>query len=480
MNIAFIPIDNRPVCYTLPEQICAIDSDINLFMPKREFLGSLTKYADVEAIFDWLKKLPQMDAIVMCLDTVAYGGLIPSRRCSDTFEKIKTRVENLKKILENKKAKIYAFSSIMRISNNNVNEEEKEYWSKWGKKIFEYSYQTHKLGTESCITNVIPSEILDDYIATRKRNFEINKLYLEYQKQGLFNTLVFSKDDCAEYGFNVQEAKALEKLGGFVKTGADEIPLTLLARAIMKKQKSVSEKETSRVEKTQCPHQDKCQETGIKIAPIFLVPECKDLISNYEDVSIEKSVKGQIELAGCSVCEPDDADILLYVNNFEDHQGEIVMKVPTQTFSGKWQKPSKPYMVADVRFANGADNAFVKQLFEVGFDENFLGYSAWNTSANSLGSLICGAIVFKGAKMQNNVGKDFYFGREFLKLQTVRLLDDWAYQANVRQQLTSPDEKLVKELMKPYEEKVFEVLGVNYDISYKFPWNRLFEVEVCI
>ena len=480
MNIAFIPIDNRPVCYTLPEQICAIDSDINLFMPKREFLGSLTKYADVEAIFDWLKKLPQMDAIVMCLDTVAYGGLIPSRRCSDTFEKIKTRVENLKKILENKKAKIYAFSSIMRISNNNVNEEEKEYWSKWGKKIFEYSYQTHKLGTESCITNVIPSEILDDYIATRKRNFEINKLYLEYQKQGLFNTLVFSKDDCAEYGFNVQEAKALEKLGGFVKTGADEIPLTLLARAIMKKLKPVSEKETSRVGKTQCSHRDKCQETGMKIAPIFLVPECKDLIANYEDVSIEKSVKGQIELAGCSVCEPDDADILLYVNNFEDHQGEIVMKVPTQTFSGKWQKPSKPYMVADVRFANGADNAFVKQLFEVGFDENFLGYSAWNTSANSLGSLICGAIVFKGAKMQNNVGKDFYFGRDFLKLQTVRLLDDWAYQANVRQQLTSPDEKLVKELMKPYEEKVFEVLGVNYDISYKFPWSRLFEVEVCI
>ena len=480
MNIAFIPIDNRPVCYTLPEQICAIDSDINLFMPKREFLGSLTKYADVEAIFDWLKKLPQMDAIVMCLDTVAYGGLIPSRRCSDTFEKIKTRVENLKKILENKKAKIYAFSSIMRISNNNVNEEEKEYWSKWGKKIFEYSYQTHKLGTESCITNVIPSEILDDYIATRKRNFEINKLYLEYQKQGLFNTLVFSKDDCAEYGFNVQEAKALEKLGGFVKTGADEIPLTLLARAIMKKLKPVSEKETSRVGKTQCSHRDKCQETGMKIAPIFLVPECKDLISNYEDVSIEKSVKGQIELAGCSVCEPDDADILLYVNNFVDHQGEIVMKVPTQTFSGKWQKPSKPYMVADVRFANGADNAFVKQLFEVGFDENFLGYSAWNTSANSLGSLICGAIVFKGAKMQNNVGKDFYFGRDFLKLQTVRLLDDWAYQANVRQRLTSPDEKLVKELMKPYEEKVFEVLGVNYDTSYKFPWNRLFEVEVCI
>ncbi len=485
MNIAFIPIDNRPVCYTLPEQICAIDENIKLFIPERKFLGSLTKYADVNEIFSWLENLPELDAIVMCLDTVAYGGLISSRRCPDSFEQIKSRVEKLKSILEKKNAKIYAFSSIMRISNNNVNEEEKEYWNKWGKKIFDYSYQTHKLGTESCITNIIPSEILDDYLATRKRNFEINKLYLEYQKQGLFDTLVFSKDDCAEYGFNVQEAQILEKLGGFVKTGADEIPLTLLARAVVKTAKQLGS-----------------EAAKIKIAPIFLAPDYKDLISNYEDVSIEKSVKGQIELAGCKVCKPEDADILLYVNNFEERQGEIVMKVPTRPFSGKWKKPEKPYMIADVRYANGSDNAFVNQLFDVGLDENFLGYSAWNTSANSLGSLICGAIVFLEAKMASEAARQL--GSEaakcdldaktrrcedawsvseasnFKKLQVIRFLDDWGYQANVRQQLTSPDEKLVKELMKPYEEKVFEHLGVRYDISYKFPWNRLFEVEICI
>ena len=221
--------------------------------------------------------------------------------------------------------------------------------------------------------------------------------------------------------------------------------------------------------------------TDIKIAPIFLAPDYKDLISNYEDVSIEKSVKGQIELAGCKVCKPEDADILLYVNNFEERQGEIVMKVPTRPFSGKWKKPEKPYMIADVRYANGSDNAFVNQLFDVGLDENFLGYSAWNTSANSLGSLICGAIVFLEAKTRR--GEDDWSVSEasnFKKLQVIRFLDDWGYQANVRQQLPSPDEKLVKELMKPYEEKVFELLGVRYNISYKFPWNRLFEVEICI
>ena len=441
MNIAFVPIDNRPVCYTLPAQICAADTGINLFMPEREWLGDLKKFADVDKIFQWLKDLPSADAVILPLDTVAYGGLISSRRSTDTFDKIYKRIEKLKDILSEKNAKIYAFSSIMRISNNNINEEEKEYWDKWGKKIFNYSFCMDKFGT--VCKNEVPSDILDDYLATRRRNFEINKTYLQWGN--FFDTLVFSKDDCAEYGFNVQEARELEKLGGFVKTGADEIPLTLLARSIKGK---------------------------LKVSPKFLEPKYKNLISNYEDVSIENSVRGQLELAGCEVCEPQDADILLYVNNFKERQGEIVMKVPAAPYDGLWQKPDKPYMIADVRYANGSDNAFVEKLFEKDFDDNFYGYSAWNTSANSLGSLICAAKVKYFAKNYNDAA--------FKKLQTVRFLDDWAYQANVRQQLSLPDENLIKQKMKPFENRAFEKLGTEYDVDYKFPWNRLFEVEICI
>ncbi len=79
---------------------------------------------------------------------------------------------------------------------------------------------------------------------------------------------------------------------------------------------------------------------------------------------------------------------------------------------------------------------------------------------------------------ENNLSKI-----NFSLLQLTRFLDDWAYQANVRQQLTFPDENLVKELMKPFEQKIFELLNIapdEYNITYKFPWNRLFEVEVCI
>lgn len=444
MKIGFVPIDNRPVCYTLPEMIAEIDGDIEFFIPPREFLGDLTKYADTEKIFEWLRKLHELDALVISLDTLAYGGLISSRRSPDSFDEVKAKIEILKKILKEKRAKVFAFSSIMRISNNNINEEEKEYWNKWGKKIFDYSYMTHKLGSESCITNIIPTDILDDYMQTRKRNFEINKIYLEWQKEGLFDTLVFSKDDCAEYGFNVQEASFLEALGGFVKTGADEIPLTLLARAI---------------------------QGDVNIAPIFTAPVHKDLISNYEDVSIEKSVNGQLELAGCSISDEANADIVLLVNNFEDVQGEIVMKRATKPFNGELFLPEQSYMIADVRFANGADNTFVGKIFEHSSDGNsFYGYSAWNTSANSLGSLICAAKIKFLAKNYN--------ADAFKKVQAVRFLDDWAYQANVRQLLHKPDVNEISDMMKPYEKKVSEFLKTDISVQYSFPWNRLFEVEV--
>ena len=443
MKIGFLPIDNRPVCYTLPEQIAKIDKSIELFLPDRSLLGDLTKYADVNGIFEWLKNLPKLDALVISLDTAAYGGLISSRRCSDSFEEIREKIEKLKEILKEKNAKIYAFSSIMRISNNNINEEEKEYWNLWGKKIFEYSFNSCKNNGENPPQTGIPQKILTDYLNTRKRNFEINKIYLNWQQEGLFDTLVFSKDDCAEFGFNVREAQELENLGGFVKTGADEIPLTLLARAIQGK---------------------------IKIAPIFTESSQKNLISNYEDVSIEKSVTGQIELAGCEVSELQNADMLLYVNNFKNHQGEIVMKRPTEPFSDVWNIPQKPYMIADVRFANGADNSFVNKLFEKGFDENFYGYSAWNTSANSLGSLICGAKVKFLAKKYND--------KEFKKLEIVRFLDDWAYQANVRQTLSKPDTTELTPKMKPFEKEIANVLKTEFEVKYSFPWKRLFEVEV--
>ena len=450
MKLCVIPIDNRPVCYNLIKEITAIDEDIKLYMPPRYMLGSLTKTADIVGIYSWLGKLPQVDAIVLSLDTIAYGGLIPSRRSSESLADIKSRLKDFKDLLGTKNAKIYAVSSIMRISNNNCNEEEKEYWDKYGKYIFEYSYSKHQfaanLGLESPVKRLIPPDILADYKRTRARNFQINQMYLEWQKQGFFETLIFSKDDCAKYGYNVMEAEHLTRMGGEVITGADEIPLSLISKAL---------------------------DVDINVYPIFIEDSEKHLISNYEDVSIEDSVKNQLKFAGVNIVDDnDDADITLIVNNFKDHQGEIVMKNPTEQFSGElWDKfipQNKPYMIADVRNANGADNNFVSELFKNFRYDGFYGYSAWNTSANSLGSLICCAKVKFGAKKYNELA--------FKKVQMVRFLDDWAYQANIRQEIDKPCD--IREKMKPFEEQVSKLLDLPIKNEYFYPWNRLFEVEV--
>lgn len=430
MKICFIPIDNRPVCYNLAKDIAAIDENIEFFIPPREFLGDLTRSAGVNEIIEWIENIPECDAMVISLDTIAYGGLIPSRRSPDSIDKIKIRLNRLKPLLEGKK--VYAFSSIMRISNNNYNEEEKEYWKDWGKKIFEYSY--------SGVNDGIPQAILDDYLATRKRNFEINKTYLNW---GL-NTLIFSKDDCAPKGFNVDEARELERLGAKTKTGADEIPLTLLARAIEKE---------------------------IKVFVEFTEPDYKDCISNYEDVSIEKSVQGQLELGGFTQVQTrEEADIILVVNNFVERQGEHVMGWTTQPFRKTFTPPGKPYAIADVRYANGADNDFVEQFLPQIDLNNFYGYAGWNTSANTVGSLLA------GVKVRWNAGK--YNEAAFKRLQIIRFLEDWAYQANVRGMIENPCD--IQTLMKPYEIKLAEIFGQVPPIEYLYPWSRKFEVEISI
>lgn len=465
-KIGFLPIDNRPVCYDLPKMIANIDSEVKIYLPPKNLLGSLTKNADRNALFEWLEDLNDVDYLVISADTLVYGGLIPSRRSSDTKDEIENRLLKLRNILLKKSnCKTLVFSSIMRISNNNFNEEEKEYWADFGKKIFEYSFELHRSEIEgnrsakekaTQVAKEIPPEILIDWLSTRERNFSVNKEYVKMFDDGIFDTLIFSKDDCAKYGFNVKEAKYFELLaqtrkGMFVKTGADEIPLTLLSRCISDGKK-------------------------IKIAPIYTNPEEVDKISKYEDVSVKESVESQILTAGGSVSSPDEADLILYVNNFKGEQGELVMNVDTEPFDGEFVRFDKPLFVVDILNANGADNKFVEKMLKNGLNSEFYGYSAWNTTGNSLGSGIAAAVTKFLAKNPDE--------NAFKKLQTVRLLDDWAYQANLRKEfkrenLTDLNE--IKNRFSGYEKEVEKALNVDTsEISYSFPWDRFFEIEVKI
>ena len=87
-----------------------------------------------------------------------------------------------------------------------------------------------------------------------------------------------------------------------------------------------------------------------------------------------------------------------------------------------------------------------------------------------MGSLLAVIKVKWNAKKYNKEAFD--------KLQMIRFLDDWAYQANVRGKIKEPCN--IKNLMQPYENKLAAIFNCNKKFSYSYPWNRKFEIEVSI
>ena len=144
MKTIILPIDNRPFTYVFPQLVARV-AGIEVLVPDRNLMGSLTTGANIECLSQWLSTTLQsqaVDALIVSLDTLIYGGLITSRRTTCSTTELLTRTKSLKTLrhTSNKSLPIYAQSSIMRISDNYDNTEEKEYWTRYGREIFVRAY----------------------------------------------------------------------------------------------------------------------------------------------------------------------------------------------------------------------------------------------------------------------------------------------------------------------------------------------------
>ena len=148
-------------------------------------------------------------------------------------------------------------------------------------------------------------------------------------------------------------------------------------------------------------------------------------------------------------------------------------------------KAGYPVGVADIKYANGADNALLNILEQKNLLFKLKTYSGWNTATNSTGfALGTGMLTGK----MTDAAKDH--------LLAVRYLDDWAYQANVRSQVGAElvrnfgsykyyyklDDKLAfaekrnTELMQDFARK--NMPNIPADFTVKNPWLRMFECDV--
>lgn len=493
MHFVLIPLDNRPVTYQFPQMICKV-AGIPTLMPPLELVGSLTAPSRPGGLSEWLGEMirsRQPDRLLVCLDSLIYGGLINSRRGDESESEIFNRLKEVSswKRLNSKPMAVLAQSSIMRISDNYDSTEEKKYWSRYGREIFQWSELLHRntvgmkvpAGSLAVAESRIEPGVREDYLKTRRRNFNANKRLLDHVAKGEIDFLVFSQDDSGEFGLNVLEqdklVKSAESMGIARKVmsypGSDETLQTLIARSILE----LSPRR---------PH------ASLK----FSTEYGSRTPSNYEGQTIGETVEQQTHAMGL-VCTNDDEaphDLQIIVHCLEHRQGDHI-QLPGHQSDLRFintadavrrcvellEKAGKPVILCDVAYANGADPALVSELLNrPHLLKKLWSYAGWNTTGNTVGSALAFGVARWYSEQQ---GHNELREKAFQEAMFVRFADDWAYQTQVRSQLNGqsvPDGKLA-ELMRPFLGQIGSASGWSVPaVHVSLPWQRTFEIEVSI
>lgn len=479
--LLLIPLDDRPATYRLPAEIGAI-GQLSVLRPPREAMGNLARPADPDALISWLEAhAPEAQGAVVALDTLGYGGLIPSRQSAEPFETIRARLERLAALKErHPELALYAFSVTMRLSAEAAIEEEKPYWAEHGRAIYAYSYHQDKYeqeGQEADRVEAekararIPDAVLEDYLATRARNFAVTQLMIDWAAEGRFEALLLTQDDTGRFGLNVREQRALlakiEAAGVadrvLIYPGADEVASALVGRHL------------NRVRGQ---------------APRFFVrtstPTGGEIVPMYEDRPLARTIASQVRAAGGVVVETREAaDFVLMANTPATDQGDLVLDLHLDRvdhpprdlapFARAIATSDKPVALADVAYANGADLA----LFAHGIDPTRLAaFAAWNTAGNTLGTVIAQASAWRDPACRDETAQRQYM--------LDRLADDLLYQACLRKELRAEFKAgaSIAELeasVGPRLEALWRERFPQHPIrriEASLPWNRLFEVDL--
>lgn len=484
MKVLLLPLDDRPVTYIYP-QLVVKAAGLTPVVPPRTLFGSLNVPAKVEALVSWIDAAISRErpsAMLLCLDTLLYGGLINSRRSNDSLKNILDKLSIIKGWHKSggPSVPIYVQASIMRISDNYDATEEKQYWARYGREIFAWSSNLHRLlrgdglaaGVLSAAEFRIPPDIRKDYIATRFRNFQVNSKLIELVGNDIVKRLVFSLDDSGEIGLNVLERDKLVQqsrdsaLESKVSCypGADEVLCSLFARWLVE---TKGKRPVARLR--------------------YSLDETRQCQSRYEGQTVGDSIASQISACGLELREDRDVDFQVVVHG-GGRQGDHVYlagqpdlrhvdtSAAVRSTLRILEESPVPCVLIDVAYANGSDPQLIEELLKQReLTDKLISYSGWNTTGNSAGSALSLAV---GRWARNAITRD----EALNECLFVRLVDDWGYQANVRKAV-GPDASATQlaTLMAPFVKRIADAL--NYQpraLSLSFPWNRTFEIEILV
>lgn len=466
-RIVLLPLDERPCNVDYPEQLARLGG-LPLSVPPFSMLGDKKRPADCDQLAQWLKQeAEQADSLILSIDMLVYGGIVPSRLHHYSPEQCQERIDLLRELkLSRPDLKIYAFNLIMRTPAASSNDEEPDYYAEYGSSIFRYSWLKDKQEREELdaeeqqeweeLLRKIPEEVLTEHLHRRSVNSYVNEYSIRLAEEGIIDFLIIPLDDNAHYGFSAMEQRRLlfltEELGlmdrVFLYPGADEIGCTLVARVF-------------------CETMDYHPEIFVRYSSTqgpFVIPR-------YEDRSLNESIKSHITAGGAFMADSShEADLVLMVHSppvgqkdaaessraFRDRHRSYFSEVHFNEFiqaMRNYTSKGKTVALADVANSNGSDHTFMKMVSRSGLLPKLAGYSAWNTSGNTLGTVIAHGIIesyYRRPGLRQDEDR-LHLSREFYLL---RLIEDWGYQALVRSDITK---------------NVLPGLGANYfDVAHVY------------
>lgn len=493
-RLLFVPLDDRPatrdtVLDLLPLTGAAWDT------PPREILGHRRRPADLDALWRLVEREAGMvDALIASSEVLLHGGLVASRLSVDALDVLWRRLDRLGRLAA--RVPVYLAAVNMRVPAGG-SDEEPSYWGPHGDALRRYSADLdagEQTGDDARITRAIealgtvPAAAIDDLLRRRRRQLLVNLELMQMAAGGTLRDLLIGQDDAEPYGLTRADLAVLRRFRAragsgaariHLSAGADELCARLLARLV----------------------NDAAQRTP-RVAVRYTHPEARRSVPRYEPAPLEETVAAHLEAAGCAISD-DEPEILLWVHNFPGvQQREAIDQrgappAPTRTVVAAIAEAVARGLVcgcADVRFANGSDDAMVRSLLAREDFCGLAGYAGWNTCSNSLGTVVAQVVLSLHARALLSQVRYRQIRRRYLAR---RLLDDWGYQTVVRPYLAREvvpalgadptalgaaagavrEAALVRfrEHVLPSAERLF---GSPLLLNIAFPWDRLFEIDL--
>ena len=506
-TIVFIPHDNRPI-----SDVETADTirqlGYKVVVPPDELLGSNSNLGNSDKLWQWLednttvphkkdkkppyKPLPGIKAVVLSGDAMIYGSLVGSRKHHFTQQKLLERVKKFQEFKDSHpKVPMYVFSSIMRTPRTGEasGSEEPGYYFSYGTDIFRYTALKDKEEVEGLtkrekkemkfLTEFLPREAIDDWMSRRSKNLAVNKAMIDLAKTGTFSYFCLGRDDNAPYSQTHRESRWLNDYGRELgKTrfnnmaGIDEFGMLLLTRAV-----------------------NDLEAVMPFVYVRYNMGEGARVVPSYSDEAIDKTIRSHVIMAGgVYVTTPARADLVLLVNtnpNGETYEANDASNTEKSRFSTRYfinmleeeLAEGRPVGIADIAYANGSDNALMAAMRDKDLLFRLQAYSGWNTPTNSTGFVLGQGMLVP--RMSDESRK---------RLLYTRYLDDWGYQANVRQNLSATlgyfkgqgsggnlnEKRAQTEASATLRMQTFAGWNLPKFVDVKqikvtMPWNRLFE-----